>query len=200
MVYQNQLIVYYSDQRDPKYGQKLVHQVTTDLKTYGPVVDDVAYPTYDWRPGMTTISLLPNGKYFLTYEFYGAIEADFAVYYRISDSPLTFDSAPGQVLRPINGSVPTSSPYNVWTSAGNKENGTIVVSSASQGSVFLNTQLGAPDAWTVLATPEEASYSGSLKVLKNPERVLVLRAGPLGGSNNTVTDGVIVIPKDKKKN
>jgi hypothetical protein len=29
------LIVYYSDQRDPDRGQKVVHQVTTDLRTWG---------------------------------------------------------------------------------------------------------------------------------------------------------------------
>lgn len=36
------LICYYSDQRaNTTHGQKLVHQVSTDLKHWGPVVDDV---------------------------------------------------------------------------------------------------------------------------------------------------------------
>jgi hypothetical protein len=36
------LICYYSDQRaNTTHGQKMVHQVTTDLKNWGPVVDDV---------------------------------------------------------------------------------------------------------------------------------------------------------------
>jgi hypothetical protein len=36
------LICYYSDQRaNTTHGQKLVHQVSTDLKKWGPVVDDV---------------------------------------------------------------------------------------------------------------------------------------------------------------
>lgn len=39
--YKDTLICYYSDQRDPKYGQKMVHQTTKDLKTWGPVFDDV---------------------------------------------------------------------------------------------------------------------------------------------------------------
>lgn len=36
------LICYYSDQRaNTTHGQKLVHQVSSDLLTWGPVVDDV---------------------------------------------------------------------------------------------------------------------------------------------------------------
>ena len=74
MLYQDQMICFYSDQRDPSYGQKLVHQTSYDLKSWGPVVDDVTYSNYTYRPGMTTVSELPNGQYFMTYEFYGAVE------------------------------------------------------------------------------------------------------------------------------
>lgn len=36
------LICYYSDQRaNTTHGQKMVHQVSKDLKSWGPVVDDV---------------------------------------------------------------------------------------------------------------------------------------------------------------
>ena len=51
MMYEGMLICYYSDQRDPKHGQKLVHQTSADLQNWGPVVDDVAYSTYSYRPG-----------------------------------------------------------------------------------------------------------------------------------------------------
>jgi hypothetical protein len=56
------------DRRDPLYGQKLVHQTSIDLLTWGPVVNDVTYPVYTDRPGMTTVTHLPNGKYMMTYE------------------------------------------------------------------------------------------------------------------------------------
>ena len=75
MVYENQLVCYYSDQRDPRYGQKLVHQVTTTLETWGPVVNDVFYSNATYRPGMPIISQLPDNNYFMTYEFYGAVES-----------------------------------------------------------------------------------------------------------------------------
>lgn len=40
------LICYYSDQRDnTTHGQKLVHQVSTDLENWGPVIDDVYVET-----------------------------------------------------------------------------------------------------------------------------------------------------------
>lgn len=78
MYHNNQLVCYYSDQRDPSYGQKMSHQVTSDLATWGPIVTDVAYPTYDFRPGMPTVSELPDGTYIMTYEFYGATEGELA--------------------------------------------------------------------------------------------------------------------------
>jgi hypothetical protein len=67
MYHKHQLIIYYSDQRDPKYGQKLVHTTSKDLYTWTPIVDDVHYPTYTDRPGMTTVTKLPNGKFMMTY-------------------------------------------------------------------------------------------------------------------------------------
>jgi hypothetical protein len=45
MVYNNQLICYYSDERDPSYNQKLVYQATSDLVNWGSVVNVVAEQT-----------------------------------------------------------------------------------------------------------------------------------------------------------
>ncbi len=65
MMYKGQIVVYYSDQRDPEAGQKLVHQVSSDLRNWEAPVDDVKYPTFDFRPGMTTVSELPFGQFIL---------------------------------------------------------------------------------------------------------------------------------------
>ncbi|GAB7341087.1 hypothetical protein MBLNU457_7402t1 [Dothideomycetes sp. NU457] len=199
MTYKGQMVCYYSDQRDPKYGQKLVHQVSSDLLTWGPVVNDVAYDTYYFRPGMTTVSALPNGQYIMTYEFYGAPQAAFAVYYRVSDSPLTFDEAEGHVVESPDGTVPVSSPYNVWTPVGGP-NGTIVVSCGTLSQIFLNTELGAVGStWTKVDTPEGTSYSRSLRVLDDPRMVLIAGGGVLGGANNSVTASVVDIRADERK-
>jgi hypothetical protein len=195
MEFNNTLIYYYSDQRDPKHGQKLVHQITTDLYTWGPVVTDVAYPTYDWRPGMTTISTLPLGQYIITYEFYGATEIDFAVYYHISTDPTQFNASIGYPLVATDGTVPAGSPYNVWTPVGG-ELGTILVSCGTLGQVFLNHNLGAPGAWTKVDTTEPDSYTRSLMVLPGQEDILIMGGGVLGGEHNSVTaSSVNVKPK-----
>ncbi|EME80756.1 glycoside hydrolase family 93 protein [Pseudocercospora fijiensis CIRAD86] len=193
MVYNHELVVYYSDQRDPKHGQKLVHQTTSDLKNFGPVVDDVAYGTYDWRPGMTTVSHLPNGQYILTYEFYGAVEAKFAVYYRLSPDPLKFNDAVGHVITATDGTQPDGSPYNVWTPVGGN-NGTIFVSAASNSTLFANRDLAAPGSdWIEIDTPEGASYTRSLLVEQQKNIILICGGGVINGKDNRVTASEIDI-------
>ncbi|KAJ9119793.1 hypothetical protein QFC24_005505 [Naganishia onofrii] len=196
MEYNGKIICYYSDQRDPKYGQKMVHQITSDLYNWGPVVDDVTSPVYDHRPGMPTVAHLPNGQYIMTYEFYGAPETAFAVYYKLSDDPTTFGSKQGQVIRSQDGTVPVGSPFIVWTPAGPDENGTLVVSASSNSEVFLNSKLGAADAWIKVATDSPAAYTRGELVLKDSKRVALIAGGQLGkGPTNSVTWTTIDIPR-----
>lgn len=194
-MHQHQLIAYYSDQRDPAHGQKLVHQVSSDLHTWGPVVDDVAYSNYTFRPGMTTVSPLPFGQYIMTYEFYGAPEAPFAIYYRIATDPLNFNASIGRPIIATDGTVPISSPYNIWTPVGGPL-GTIAVSCGTFSDVFLNHNLGAPGAWTRIPTPEGISYTRSLRVMPDTSEVLIVGGGVLSGTNNSVTASVIDIAPD----
>jgi len=141
---------------------------------------------------MTTVSQLPHGRWILTYEFYGPGTADtnFGVYYRISNSPLTFNNSVGEALIAKDGTIPVSSPYNVWTPAGGPQ-GTIVVSCGTLSQVFVNDQLGAPGAWTKVETPEGISYSRNLAVLPDNNQILITGAGQLGGENNSVTTSSI---------
>ncbi|KAF8915868.1 BNR/Asp-box repeat protein [Mucidula mucida] len=191
LTYNHQIVLYYSDQRDADHGQKMVHQVSSDLLNWGAVVDDTAYDTYDYRPGMPGVAHLPNGQYIFTYEFYGASEGGFAIYYRLSDSPLTFDSAAGHVIRATTGELPTSSPNIVWTPYGGS-NGTIVVSANSHTGVFLNTALAAPgSAWTYKETNATRSYTRELRVLPTSNQILITGGGSLGGSTNSVTATIL---------
>jgi hypothetical protein len=197
LLHEGQIIVFYSDQRDPNHGQKLVHQVSRDLVHWEPPVNDVAYPTYTDRPGMTTVTHLPNGKYMMTYEYGGGphnsgTDYEFPVYYRISDSPLEFNSAVGYPVIANDGTQPTSSPYITWAPIGGP-NGTIVVSSGSYSQIFTNQQLGAVDAWKIIPTPEGISYTRSLRVFKHiPQHLLIAGAGVLPPSTtNKVTVSVI---------
>ena len=169
------------------------HQVTSDLVTWGPIVDDVATSTYGDRPGMTTIAQLPGGKWILTYEYHGA-PANLAAYYRISSSPLTFQSATGYNIKATTGEQTQSSPYVVWTPYGGT-NGTIVVSANSHDGLFINKALGAVgSAWTYLPTGSTRGYARGLTLLPTSNQILLTRGGYLGGSSNQVLATVLNLP------
>ena len=92
-----------------------------------------------------------------------------------------------------DGTVPISSPYNVWTPVGG-ENGTIVVSCGTLSQVFTNTDLAAPGSlWKSVDTPEGTSYTRSLRVLADQSDILIAGGGVLSGTNNSVTASVIDI-------
>jgi hypothetical protein len=191
MQYKDTLIHYYSDQRDnTTHGQKMVHQTTKDLKTWGPVVDDVAYPTYTDRPGMPTVALLPNGKYIMTYEYGGGpaitTSYQFPVYFKMVSDPEKFGAATGFSLQSIDGVIPTGSPYVVWSPVGGK-NGTIIVSASSSSDVYINKALG-EGPWTSVATPEKAAYTRHLRVLKDKKKLLIMGGGVLPPSTTNVVE------------
>lgn len=201
MYYEGKIVCYYSDQRDPLHGQKLVHQVSDNLLQWGPVVDDVAYATYTDRPGMTTVTHLPNGNYMMTYECGGCPTVtgtayEFPVYYRINANPLLFNSSIGYPLVTDTGIQPTSSPYITWSPVGGAD-GTIIVSCGTLTEIFVNQELGAVDAWKSVNTPEGVSYSRSLRVFKEiPDHLLIAGAGHLPpATTNRVTVSVIDLLK-----
>ncbi|EPS34369.1 putative exo-alpha-L-1,5-arabinanase [Penicillium oxalicum 114-2] len=197
--HKGKLICYYSDQRDnATYGQKLVHQVSTDLKSWGPVVDDVAYPTYTDRPGMPIVTKLPNGEYIYIYEygsFFNTSDYSFPIYYRLSSDPESFAAAEHHKLVVSSSTQPTSSPYVVWTPYGGRH-GTIIASSGTQGTLFINKNLGRGE-WTEIQSPEPHSYTRSLRILSEGKGryLLVNGAGVLSGSANKVTVTVMDLEK-----
>lgn len=87
--------------------------------------------------------------------------------------------------------MPTSSPYVVWTSYGG-ENGTIIASSGTQSTLFVNQALGEGE-WTEIESPEAHSYTRSLRVLSEDEGryLMVHGAGVLSGTSNSVTVSVV---------
>lgn len=197
-----ELICFYSDQRDPAHGQKLVHQTTMDGQTWGPVVDDVAYAEYTARPGMTTVAALPDKSWIMTYEYGGGpVNGDtsggysFPVFYKLSTDPRTFGNAVGQPVVASDGTVPFSSPYVVCT-----KKGVMIVSSGTNTDVFVNHADGKNgidvNGWVRQATGERISYSRSLNLLESEQERYMLIAG--GGSlppstQNEVTVGLVDI-------
>lgn len=175
--YKSEVVVYYSDQRDPKHGQKLSHQTSSDLKTWAAPVDDVAYDLYTQRPGMTVVDYIrPTKKWILVHEnpngnssSYGA---NYPVYYVLADSPLDFRLSEDTPIV-IDGKAPNASPYVVWTEFGGP-NGTIVVSDADNSQVYTNQFGGDRDKWEAHATPAGAVYSRAIHVFKHrPDHLLI---------------------------
>ncbi|MFF8970296.1 RICIN domain-containing protein [Streptomyces sp. NPDC014995] len=186
----DRLIVYYSDQRDTDHGQKIVHQVSTDVRTWGTVVDDVVMPTYADRPGMPVVTRLPNGNHVMTYEYCNAPEGRCSVYYKISSDPEAFGSVTGRVLRSTDGTIPSGAPFVTWLPTGGP-NGTLVVSGDTEEDLFLNTDNGAPNAWTRIRANVPRGYSRGLLPLADGHSLMVFSAGRGGSSLNPVRYSVI---------
>lgn len=168
---QNRLICYYSDCREYEtHSQKLVHQVSTDGGyTWGPVVDDVAVEQRDLRPGMPVVSKMGNGKYIMTYEVVTEDKPHTGnpVYYRFSNDGHNWGDPQnlGTKLVTSGGTVPGSSPYNVYTPLGG-EKGMVIVTSAFQtpstasgGDLFVNYNYG-NGPWERLSQPLKYTYGG----------------------------------------
>ncbi|KAJ4046757.1 hypothetical protein NW763_009997 [Fusarium oxysporum] len=99
LMYKGKLIVYYSDQRDPRYGQKLAHTTTTDLPNWTPIVNDATMNYYDGRPGMTTVAHIPtNDNYIMTFENCGAPVENCQVNYIVFNDPTKFFGKPIQSI------------------------------------------------------------------------------------------------------
>ncbi|RYP67757.1 hypothetical protein DL771_007090 [Monosporascus sp. 5C6A] len=190
MVYNNQLICYYADQRDKRFGQKLSHQTTTDLLTWSAPVDDVHDTSnYAARPGMPVVAALPNGQYIFVYEMCGTDGC--RVHYRLTRDPLNVLSARDVGLVSDKGQRPVSSPYVVWSSAGGPD-GTIVVSTG-RDQIFVNRKLGDSAAWVERAVPQPRAYSRGLTLFNNDDnKLLIIGAGWLPpSSTNRVSVSVI---------
>jgi hypothetical protein len=189
MVANNKLIVYYSDQRDTNYGQKIVHQTSTDGVNWGSVVNDVTSPTYSDRPGMPVLARMGNGNYIMTYENC-ITSAGCKIKYKISSDPENFGSVTGVGLQATDGTTPESSSYVVWLPTGGA-NGTLVVSAYSDESLFLNTQNG-EGLWTKIKSNVEIGYSRGLVPMPDGHSVFVISGGPLGKDRaNSVTYGTV---------
>jgi len=175
LLHEGKLICYYSDQRDPKFGQKLAHQTTRDLKTWGPVVDDATGTAYAERPGMTTIARLRGDLWIMTYEFGepddpanpNQDEYSYNVHYRIARDPEEFRFAKDTPLVDQDGGAPNGAPVVSWSDSGGRD-GTIIVTGNDDQDLFVNRHLGDPRRWTRLSTPIPAGYSRQSIPLDGP--------------------------------
>lgn len=171
----DRLICYYSDQRDPNYGQKLAHQTSTDLINWGPVVDDATGTVYPERPGMTSVARLRGDLWIMTYEF--GVPDDpqnpnpnytgYPVHYRIAKDPEEFRFSEDTPLITPDGVAPNASPMVSWADTGDA-NGVIIVTANDDKPFFVNRHLGDPTKWSQLDSPMPAGYSRQTIPLDGP--------------------------------
>lgn len=196
MLYEDTLICYYSDQRDPAHGQKLVHQTTTDGLTWSEVVDDTSYPEYTARPGMPTVVQMDDERFVYTYEYGGGpvdgVEPEnytFPVFYKISEDPFKFGEVEGLPL--VADTVPAGSPFVVF----DQEQKRLIVSCGTQGDVYINDEHGDVNAWRSKKTGERVSYTRNLQVIqdsKGQSALHIIGGGELPPSEgNRVANGVL---------
>lgn len=132
------------------------------------------------RPGMTTIAPTTDGKWLLTYEYWGG---GTNVRYRTADDPLKFYAASDAAIT----SLPVPSGGHALATGGSPvllpmPDGRIVYNAAGSGSVWVNESGLSTGTWKEYQTPIAAGYSRTLQYVAGTGRVLVLQASWSGGS------------------
>lgn len=127
------LVCYYSDERQKANGvlQAVSFKTSSDGKNWSSLSNVAAITNKKDRPGMITVSSLPNGKYIATYEVVNrpSISKNNAIVYcKFSDDGVTWDEGSlGTRVALSNGRGIGSSPYVKWVDAGGP-NGMVIIS------------------------------------------------------------------------
>ncbi len=173
-------------------AQILVHKTWDGTSaTWSSPVVDVAGDTFTFdgatqigggRPGMTTVAKMTDGKWMMTFEYFGG---GANVRYKISDNPLRFfaDNDP-------NGEEITRLPVDQGSrrlSTGGSPvlitlpDGRIAFNAAGSGSIWISDG-ASNDAWTEQQTTVGAGYTRTLQPVSSTGRVLIMQSQWLGAS------------------
>lgn len=197
MVHNGELVAYYSDQRDwPAHGQKLVHTTSSDLRNWSPIVDDVAMPDSNARPGMTTVAYSPrSGKYVLTFKNCGG-PVNCQAWFKVSDDPLAFDDKPSQpIVDDADPALsPVGSPYVIWVAkpGATDGSGVFIANGNSNGAVYVNDDDALAGNWKRVDIGQKNAYSRSLRAIETPDGTPKLLVGGAGNFGEEATNAVIV--------
>lgn len=182
----HKLIVYYSDERDPKHNQKIVHQTSRDGVHWSEVVNDVALAS-PLRPGMPVVAKMGNGKYLMSWEC--VCDRNTFTSVKVTADPESWDASDGGTK--IAGSGGT--PYTVWLHDG-RRNGMLVQSSNGRDNLFVNTDYGAPgSAWTQVPGKVRAGYSRALVVLSGHKSLFEISPVRAANGYNNIQYGSLIL-------
>ena len=207
MVYNNQLVAYYSDENDYTGYDSSTGVPTLDPNnstTPDPATQILAHRTWDgvsssWssavvdvsgttvtnssgyseigggRPGMTNVVQTSDGKWMMTYEYWGGGDN---VRYKIASDPLHFYSVGGTAGTGVT-SLSVTSGSSALSRGGSPvlmrmPNGRILFNAAGSGDVWTNAGGSSTGAWTQQHTTMASSYSRSLTYIPNTGRVEIV--------------------------
>ncbi|MGW7045553.1 RICIN domain-containing protein [Streptomyces avermitilis] len=181
-------------------GQVLVHKTWDGSSaSWSQPVVDIPGATVDrgngkteiggGRPGMTTIAPTTDGKWLLTYEYWGG---GTNVRYKTADDPLKF-YASGDA--PIT-SLPVPSGGRTLSTGGSPvllpmPDGRIVYNASGSGNVWVNESGLSNGTWKEYQTTMPGGYSRNLQYVEGTGRVLILQAAWSGGSVGPVKYGEV---------
>ncbi len=151
------LICYYSDERDPEYGQKLVLQYTMDGENWSEVIDVVAQTDSAMRPGMPIVTQMENGYYVMVFEGVGLNYwgAGLPCNYKISkypNDPIHWEAEDIGFTYGYGGS-----PY-----VATLPSGYIAMTASDNAEVFINTQKDLSGEFIKYPTGVPAGYNRQL--------------------------------------
>lgn len=169
-------------------GAQILAHKTWDGRSTAPwsqPVVDVAGDTFAWnggqqigggRPGMTTIAATNDGRYMLTFEYFGGGDN---VRYKISDDPLRFfaDGDPnGQEIRTL----PVDAGSRTLSTGGSPvlvalPDGRIAYNAAGSGSIWINDG-ASTGRWTEYQTTLGGGYSRNMQYVSGTGRLIVLQS------------------------
>lgn len=196
------LVMFVSDETDACCSQKLIQLRTYDGKTWQDKTDTVRSSIQGDRPGMITVSALPNGHFFMSYELCGP--AACTVFSRTSTDGWNFGdpSNVGSKVQTATGQYLEHAPLNRWGPSAQSGNGTILLVgqvmyepngsvSPSNGRVlFVNSNVDGAGSWTTINAPVQVptaydnycpNYSSALLPAADGSSILELASDYLNG-------------------
>ncbi|TCL79484.1 MULTISPECIES: RICIN domain-containing protein [unclassified Rathayibacter] len=133
------------------------------------------------RPGMSTLAQTADGKWLLTFEYFGGGDN---VHYKIADDPTKFYSVGGAAGSNITSLATSGPPLATGGSPvlARFPDGRIVYNASGSGNVWVNESGRSDGTWKALQTPIAGGYSRNLQYVAGTGQLMILQAQWAGGS------------------
>ncbi len=194
-----------NDTAKDSHGQVLVHKTWdgSGAAWSDPVIDvagtteDVGYGKTEiggGRPGMTNVVPTTDGKWLITYEYWGGGDN---VRYKIADDPLRFHADGDPAGKNIT-ALPVDPGSRRLATGGspvviNLPDGRLVYNAAASGNVWVNESGRSDGVWKEYQTPAKAAYSRNLQYVDSTGRVVIM--GKQG--NSAIAFGEVDLGRSK---